>query len=152
MRQASPAKFRNIFRVVCKLVRSFSTPLGRCMVGLCLQTHSEHVPGQCFFDFHNNIWDTDASMLISSKATDTIYQAVLHLLEQQGIVENEPLQQHVLLRDGMFLGYRFQGVTMQVDWLAQNDVLVLKNQDRILLQKQLTLQNSAELELTSRAS
>ena len=91
-------------------------------------------------------------MLISPKATDTIYQAVLLLLEQQGIVEREPLQQHVLLRDGMFLGYRFQGITTQVDWLAQNDILVLKNQDRILLQKQLALQNSCEIELSARAS
>ena len=91
-------------------------------------------------------------MLISSKATDTIYQAVLHLLEQQGIAENEPLQQHVLLRDGMFIGYRFQGVTVQVDWLAQHDILVLKNQDRILLQKQLSSQKLSEIELASRAS
>ena len=91
-------------------------------------------------------------MLISSKATDTIYQAVLHLLEQQGIVENEPLQQHVLLRDGMFLGYRFQGGIVQVDWLAQHNILVLKNQDRILLQKQLSLQKPSEAELTARAS
>jgi len=91
-------------------------------------------------------------MLISSKATDTIYQAVLHLLEQQGIVENEPLQQHVLLRDGMFLGYRFQGMTVQVEWLAQHDILVLKNQDRILLQKQLSSQKPPGVELTSRAS
>ena len=91
-------------------------------------------------------------MLISSKATDTIYQAVLDLLEQQGIVENEPLQQHVLLRDGIFLGYRFQGVTVQVDWLAQHDILVLKNQGRVLLQKQLPPKKSFEAELTSRAS
>ena len=91
-------------------------------------------------------------MLISSKATDTIYQAVLHLLEQQGIVENEPLQQHVLLRDGMFLGYRFQGMTVQVEWLAQHDILVLKNQDRILLQKQLSSQKPPGVELTARAS
>ena len=91
-------------------------------------------------------------MLISSKATDTIYQAVLDLLEQQGIVENEPLQQHVLLRDGMFLGYRFQVMTIQVDWLAQHDILVLKNQDRILLQKQLSSQKPSVIELTARAS
>ena len=91
-------------------------------------------------------------MLISSKATDTIYQAVLHLLEQQGIVENEPLQQHVLLRDGMFIGYRFQSENVQVDWLAQHDILVLKNQERILLQKQLSSQKPSEIELTSRAS
>ena len=91
-------------------------------------------------------------MLISSKATDTIYQAVLDLLGQQGIVENEPLQQQVLLRDGMFSGYRFQGVTVQVDWLAQHDILVLKNQNRIMLQKQLPSQKSSEVELTARAS
>jgi len=91
-------------------------------------------------------------MLISSKATDTIYQAVLHLLEQQGIVENEPLLQHVLLRDGMFVGYRFQGANVQVDWLAQHDILVLKKQGRILLQKQLSSQKPSEIELTSRAS
>ena len=91
-------------------------------------------------------------MLISSKATDTIYQAVLQLLAQQGIVENEPLQQHVLLRDGMFHGYRFQGVTVQVDWLAQQDILILKSQDRILLQKQMSLQKPSEVELTARAS
>ena len=91
-------------------------------------------------------------MLISSKATDTIYQAILHLLEQQGIVEKEPLKQHVLLGDGMFLGYRFQGVAVQVDWLAQNNILILKNQDRILMQKQLLQQNFSALDMTSRAS
>ena len=91
-------------------------------------------------------------MLISSEATDTIYQAVLHLLQQQEIVEKEPLQQHVLLRDGMFLGYRFQGATMQVDWLAQHDILVLKNQDRILLKKQLSPQNSSASDWVLRAS
>jgi hypothetical protein len=92
-------------------------------------------------------------MLISSKATDTIYQAVLHLLQQQGIVEKEPLQQRVLLDNAMFLGYRFQGSTLQVDWLAQHDVLVVKNQEgRILTQKQLSPQKSSVIELTSRAS
>ena len=106
----------------------------------------------CFFDFHENIWNTDTLMLISSKATDTIYQAVLHLLEQQGIMENEPLQQHVLLRDGLFIGYRFHAATVHVDWLAQHDILVLKNQDRILLQKQLLPQKSSEIELSARAS
>ena len=130
----------------------FFAPVGRYSVGIRFQTNSEDVRGQSFFDFHNNIWNMNTLMLISSKATDTIYQAVLHLLEQQGIVENEPLQQHVLLRDGMFLGYRFQGMTVQVEWLAQRDILVLKNQDKILLQKQLSSQKPPGVELTARAS
>jgi len=89
-------------------------------------------------------------MLISPKATDTIYQAVLHLLKLQGIAENEPLQQSVLLRDGMFLGYRFQGIQFHVDWLAQQDILVVKNQEgRILLQEQLLLQKSSDNVLAS---
>ncbi|MCL2622164.1 MAG: hypothetical protein FWD31_00750 [Planctomycetaceae bacterium] len=78
-------------------------------------------------------------MLISTKATDTIYQAVLHLLKQQGVEENETLQQDVLLGDDIFLGYRFQTPSLQIDWLAQHDILVLKNNEgRILLQKQLS--------------
>ena len=89
-------------------------------------------------------------MLISPKATDTIYQAVLHLLRQQGIEENEPLQQHVLLTDAMFLGYRFQGTTLHVDWLAQLDVIVLKNKEgEILAKKQLSTQKSIDVDLPS---
>jgi len=89
-------------------------------------------------------------MLISPKATDTIYQAVLHLLKQQGVEENEPLQQHVLLGDGIFLGYRFQTASVQIDWLAQYDILVLKNNEgRILLQKQLSSRKTIDPELVS---
>ena len=87
-------------------------------------------------------------MLISPKATDTIYQAILHLLEQQGVEEKEPLQQSVLLRDGLFLGYRFQTATLQFDWLAQNDVLVQKNSNGgIMLQKQLSSRNVSGFDL-----
>ena len=90
------------------------------------------------------------TMLISTKATDTIYQAVLHLLRQQGVKENEPLQQHVLLGDGIFLGYRFQTTSVQIDWLAQHDILVLKNKEgRILLQKQLSSRKTNATDLTS---
>lgn len=80
-------------------------------------------------------------MLISTKATDTIYQAVLHLLKRQGIEENEPLSQRVLLRDAMFLGYRFQGASLHVDWLAQTNTLVVVDPDnKILCQEQLMSQ------------
>ena len=89
-------------------------------------------------------------MLISPKATDTIYQAVLQLLKEQGVGDTEPLQQHVLLRDAMFLGYRFQGANMQIDWLAQNDILVVTDQEgRILMQKPLMSQKSDKNDLSS---
>ena len=89
-------------------------------------------------------------MLISPKATDTIYQAVLHLLKQHGVEENEPLQQYVLLSDDIFLGYRFQVENLQVDWLAQHDILEVKTQGgKILLQKQLLSQKSMIPESTS---
>ena len=89
-------------------------------------------------------------MLISPKATDTIYQAVLHLLERQGFEEKEPLRQHVLLSNAMFLGYRFQGVHLQVDWLAQNDILVVKNPEgKILLQEKLSPQKCSANDATS---
>ena len=89
-------------------------------------------------------------MLISPKATDTIYQAVLHLLERQGFEEKEPLRQHVLLSNAMFLGYRFQGVHLQVDWLAQNDILVVKNPEgKILLQEKLSPQKPSAHDATS---
>lgn len=89
-------------------------------------------------------------MLISAKATDTIYQEVLYLLRQHGVEEIESMQQHVLLGDGIFLGYRFLTATMQLDWLAQNEILVLKNSEgRILSQKQLWPQKTINSELTS---
>lgn len=89
-------------------------------------------------------------MLISPKATDTIYQAVLHFLKEQGVTITKPLQQHVLLRDNMFLGYRFQGANLQIDWLAQHNVLVVTDYDgRILTQKQLSSQISEENGLPS---
>ena len=78
-------------------------------------------------------------MLISPRATDTIYQAVLQLLKQQGVEETEPLQQNVLLQEGMFLGYRFQAEGLHIDWLAQQDILVVKNNEGgLLLLKQLS--------------
>ena len=90
------------------------------------------------------------TMLISTKATDTIYQAVLHLLEQQGFGDNESLQQHVLLKDGIFLGYRFCAESLQIDWLAQHNSIILKNNEgRILLQKQLSPQKTTAFELPS---
>jgi 4-hydroxyphenylpyruvate dioxygenase-like putative hemolysin len=87
-------------------------------------------------------------MLISPKATDTIYQTVLHLLEQQGVEAKGSLQQSVLLRDGLFLGYRFQTATLQIDWLAQSDILIQRNDDGgILLQKQLSSRNVSGFDL-----
>ena len=87
-------------------------------------------------------------MLISSKATDTIYQAVLQILQQQGFEENKPLIQCVLLGEGHFLGYRFQGISVQIDWLAQNNSLIIKdNQGHILSQKQLLIQKATQDDL-----
>jgi len=78
-------------------------------------------------------------MLISPRATDTIYQAVLQLLMYQGVEETEPLQQKVLLRDGVFLGYRFQAEGLYIDWLAQDDILLVKNNEgRLMIQKHLS--------------
>ena len=77
-------------------------------------------------------------MLISAKATDTIYQEVLQLLQQQGVDDNAPIRQRVLLGAGMFLGFRFYSDNLTIDWLAQRDLLVLKSHDgTLLLQKQL---------------
>ena len=91
-------------------------------------------------------------MLISTKATDTIYQEVLNLLKQQGVEENESPQQHVLLGEGIFLGYRFQTSSLYIDWLAQNDILVLKtNNGGIVLQKQLSLEKTNATELNSKS-
>ena len=101
-----------------------------------------------FIDFHDNIFDA-TTMLVTPKATDTIYQAVLHLLRQQGVDENEHLQQSVLIADGLFLGYRFQTASLHIDWLAQHDVLVLKNkEERILLQKKLSSRKPIASEMT----
>jgi len=84
-------------------------------------------------------------MRISSKATDTIYQTVLELLHQHGLEENEPLVQSVLLGDGVFLGYRFQGISVQIDWLAQNNTLVVKDfQGNISLHNQVGTQSDFE--------
>ena len=91
-------------------------------------------------------------MLISPKVTDTIYQAVIHLLIQQGVEVNEPLQQRVLLRDGMFHGYRFQTTSLHIDWLAQHGVLVLRNKEgRILLQEQLLYRKTNVSEMSSKS-
>ena len=85
-------------------------------------------------------------MLISPRATDTIYQAVLQLLRQQGVEETEPLQQNVLLGDGIFLGYRFQAEGLYIDWLAQDDILLVKNNEgRLLIRKQLSSRQVSDI-------
>ena len=83
-------------------------------------------------------------MLISAKATDTVYQTILRLLEQHGIDEKEPLQQHVLLSDSTFLGYRFLGNSVEIDWLAQWDLIVGKNRSgQVLFQQKVTVQKNS---------
>lgn len=72
-------------------------------------------------------------MLISTKATDTIYQEIVQILKQHEIDEKESLQQHVLLNDSTFIGYRFSGDFVQVEWLAQSDEIVVKNRSGNIL-------------------
>ena len=67
-------------------------------------------------------------MLISANATDTVYQKVLELLMQYGVNTNCPIQQGVLLNNDHFIGYRFCCMSVRVDWLAQQGVLVGKNE------------------------
>ncbi|MDR1493375.1 MAG: hypothetical protein LBT05_11735 [Planctomycetaceae bacterium] len=68
-------------------------------------------------------------MIISSQAIDTIYQKVLELLSQHGVVENEPFHQSVLSRNLHFAGYRFIGKDIQVEWLAQQFLIIVRNNE-----------------------
>jgi hypothetical protein len=83
-------------------------------------------------------------MLIASRqVTDTLYQTVQELLKQQGIEEAAPLRQSVLLGNCVFLGYRFTGEHVQIDWLAQKKlILIKKHTGEILFQCQIDVQNS----------
>ncbi|MCL2347429.1 MAG: hypothetical protein FWC50_04130 [Planctomycetaceae bacterium] len=68
------------------------------------------------------------SMLISANATDIVYQKVLELLVQYGVNTNDAIQQTVLLNNDHFIGYRFCSMSVRVDWLAQQGILVGKNE------------------------
>ena len=93
------------------------------------------------------------NMLISAKATDTIYLAITQLMQQQGIVENEPLRQQVLLCDSMFAGYRFTGDSVQIEWLAQSDEIIVRNQSGIiLLQQNIGVQKNSDADLSQEDS
>ena len=82
-------------------------------------------------------------MLISAKATDTIYLAITQLMQQQGIEENKPLQQQVLLCDSMFAGYRFIGESVQIEWMAQTNEIVVRNYSgNILFQQSISVQKN----------
>ena len=76
------------------------------------------------------------NMLISAKATDTIYLAITQLMQQQGIEEKKPLRQQVLLYDSMFAGYRFIGESVQIEWLAQTNEIVVRNHSGSVLFRQ----------------
>ena len=84
-------------------------------------------------------------MLISpQQVTDTVYQTVQELLKRHGIEETEPMRQSVLLADSAFLGYRFTGKNVLVEWLAQNNVVLARNQNgETIFEHKMTTQNSS---------
>jgi hypothetical protein len=92
-------------------------------------------------------------MLISAKATDTIYLAITQLLQQQGIEDNMPLRQQVLLCDSMFAGYRFLGDSVQIEWLAQsNEIIVRNHSGNILLQQNICVQKNRDVDFSQEQS
>ena len=76
------------------------------------------------------------SMLISASATDTIYLKVQELLTQYGVNAHCPIQQTVLLNNDHFMGYRFCSMSVRVDWLAQQGILVGKNEQNEIIFEQ----------------
>ena len=87
-------------------------------------------------------------MLISASATDTVYQKVLEVLTQYGVNANSPIQQAVLLNNDHFIGYRFCCMSVRVDWLAQQGVLVGKNEQNETIFEQ-KIENFGNNELTT---
>lgn len=82
-------------------------------------------------------------MLISpQQVTDTIYQTIQELLKQHGLEETEPMRQTVLLDDSAFLGYRFTGKSVLVEWLAQENLILAESHDgKTIFQHKIQQQN-----------
>jgi len=95
-------------------------------------------------------WKILGNMLISAKATDTIYLAITQLMRQQGIEEKKHLRQQVLLCDSMFAGYRFIGDSVQIEWLAQSNEIVVRNHFGNILfrEKNVDAQKNSEVDFS----
>ena len=92
-------------------------------------------------------------MLISAKATDTIYLAITQLIQQQGIEEKAPLRQQVLLCDSAFAGYRFIGDSVQIEWLAQSNEIIVRNRfGSVLCQQNIGIQKSSDADFSQEDS
>ena len=93
------------------------------------------------------------NMLISAKATDTIYLTITQLLRQQGIEEKEHLRQQVLLCDSAFIGYRFIGNSVQIEWLAQSNEIVVRNHSgNVLFRQIINVQKISEVDIAQENS
>jgi hypothetical protein len=77
-------------------------------------------------------------MILSSPTIHPIDQKIQEVLLQQGIKENEPFRQNILLKDSRFAGYRFIGKNVQVEWLAQQFLMIVRNNEgKIIFESQL---------------